>query len=69
MARRPGQVFIVPDRSKLECIKHKKAVDELRQWRAKGETTLMIRNGVVVRRKPCQIAPATSQSTDQSFCS
>ena len=61
-----NKVFIVPDRSKLERIKHKKAVDELRQRRAKGETALMIRNGVVVRRQPHQVAPATSQSSDQS---
>ena len=33
-------VFIAPDRSKLERIKHKKAVDELKQRRAKGETAL-----------------------------
>ena len=61
-----NKVFIVPDRSKLERIKHKKAVDELRQRRAKDETSLMIRNGVVVRQQPCQVAPVTSLSSDQS---
>ena len=39
--------FIAPVRSRLERIKHKKAVDELKQRRAKGETALVIRNGVV----------------------
>lgn len=59
------QVFIVPDRSKIERLKHKEAVDELKKRRAKGETDLVIRNGVVVRRRPQQIA-ATSHSSNQS---
>ena len=42
-------IFIAPDRTKLERIKHKKAVDELRQRRAKGETGLIIRNDVVLQ--------------------
>lgn len=60
-----GKVFIAPDRSRLERIKHKKAVDELRQRRAKGETALMIRNGVVVRRQLQQTAAAPA-APDQS---
>ena len=31
-----NKVFIVPDRSKIERLKHKKAVDELKQRRVKG---------------------------------
>ena len=61
-----NQVFIVPDRTKLERIKHKKAVDELRQRRAKGETGLLIRNGVVIKRQPRQSASSTGQHSDQS---
>jgi len=44
-------VYIVPDRTKLECNKHKKAVDELQQRRAKGESCLIICNGIVTVRQ------------------
>lgn len=60
------KVFIAPDRSKLERIKHKKAVDELKQRRAKGETALVIRNGVVVKRQLHQTASTTPEASDQS---
>ena len=73
-------VFIVPDRTKLERIKHKKAVDELRQRCNKGETGLLIRNGIVIKRQPRPYVPNShrsvsngqnsvpnSQNTDQSY--
>ena len=62
-----NKVFVVPDRTKLERLKHKKAVEELKQRRAKGETGLLIRNGVVILRQSRSSAP-TSSSTDQSSC-
>ena len=64
-------IFIAPDRTKLERLKHKKAVDELRERRAKGESGLLIRNGVVIKRHLRPSASAshssdapTSQSSD-----
>ena len=45
-------MYIVPDRTKLERTKHKKAVEELRQRRTKGETGLIIRNGIVIAKQP-----------------
>ena len=47
-----SKVYIVPDRTKLERTKHKKAVEELRQRRTKGETGLIIRNGIVIAKQP-----------------
>jgi len=60
-----NRVFIVPDRSKIERLKHKQAIDELKQRRAKGETALVIRNGVVVKRRSQQTV-ATPHGSDQS---
>jgi len=59
-------VFIVPDRTKLERMKHKKAVDELRQRRTKGETGLIIRNGIVMKRQPRSNVPNSHQSVSSS---
>jgi len=47
-----NKVFIAQDRTKFERIKHTKAVDELRQRRAKGKTGLIICNGVVMKWQP-----------------
>jgi len=60
-----NKVFIAPDRTKLEHLRHKKVVEELKQRRAKGETGLLIRNGMVIMRQSRLSAP-TSFSTDQS---
>ena len=60
-----NKVFIVPDRTKLERNMHKKAVDELRQRNAKGETGLLIRDGVVLKRQ-LRPSPSTSQNSNQS---
>jgi len=48
-----NKIFIVaiPDRSKLEHLNHKKVVDELKQSGAKGETGLLIHNGVIIKRQ------------------
>ena len=59
----------MPDRTKLECIKHKKAVDELRQRRTKGETSLLIRDGVVLKRQLYLSPSSTSQNSNQSSAS
>jgi len=48
-------IFIAPDRTKLK----QKALDELRERRAKGETGLLIHNGVVIKRYP---RPSASNS-------
>ena len=64
-----NKVFIVPDRTKLERIKHRNAVDELKQRRAKGKIGLLIRNGVVIKRQPHPSASSASsagQNSDQS---
>ena len=45
----------MPDRTKLEWLKHEKAVDELRQRQAQGETDLLIHNGVVIRDNLAQL--------------
>ena len=45
-------IYIAPDRTKLERVKHKKVVEELKQRRAKGETGLIIRNGTVTKKQP-----------------
>jgi len=45
-------IFITPDRTKLECKKNKKAVEELKQRRANSEKGLMVCNGYVVAGQP-----------------
>jgi len=47
-----NKVYLVPDRTRLECAKHKRVVDELKQRKVKGETNLIIRNGVISQRQP-----------------
>lgn len=46
-----NKVYIVPDRTKLERAKHKRAVNELKERRSQGETDLIIRGGVVVAKQ------------------
>jgi len=57
-------VYIVPDRTKLERTKHKLAVEELRQRRAKGETGLIIRNGIVIAKQPRTSKNAESSASE-----
>jgi len=45
-------IFITPDRTKLECEKNKKAVEELKKRHANGEKGLTVCNGYVVARQP-----------------
>jgi len=52
-------IFIAPHRTKLERLKHKKAVDELRERCAKDESGLLIRNGVVIK---LHLRPSASAS-------
>ena len=52
-------IFIAPDKTKLERLKHTKAVDELRERHAKGELGLLICNGVVIKR---HLRPSASTS-------
>ena len=49
-------VYIAPDRTKLERQKHQKLVEDLKQRRSNGERNLVIRNGsiVVLTRRPPQ---------------
>jgi len=62
-------VYIVPDRTKLERIQHKKLVDELKTRQSQGETNLTIRNGATISKsihsKNQQLpqADASSQSS------
>jgi len=56
-------MYIVPDRTKLEHTKNKKAVDELRQRRAKGEPGLIICNGIVTVR---QARPSNNTGSSKS---
>ena len=60
--------FLSCQTTKPECIKHKKAVDELRQRRANGETSLLIRDGVVLKRH-LRLSPSTSQNSNKSSAS
>ena len=48
---RKSEIYIAPDRTKLERAKHKKLVEELKERRSKGETSLVIRNGTIVQRQ------------------
>ena len=43
-------VFIAPDRTKLERAKHKTLVEELKLRRSKGEKDLVIRNGAIITK-------------------
>ena len=67
-----GSIYIAPDRTKLERAKHRKLVEELKDRRSKGETSLVIRNGTIVQKQPnCNNSAKGSdaqnpQSTTQS---
>ena len=57
-------LYIVPDRTRLERIKHKRVVEELKRRRANGETNLMIRNGSILQRQPrANVQATTTQQT------
>ena len=45
------KVYIAPDMTKFERVKHKKLVEELKQRRQQGETNLIIKNGTITRRQ------------------
>ena len=47
-----SDVFIVPDRTKFEGVKHKKLIAELKERCTKGESGLIIRNGAILARPP-----------------
>jgi len=61
-----NKIYIAPDRTKLERVKHKKAVDELKQRRAKGESGLIIQNGVVTNRNNPKQDPVVQNTTQSS---
>ena len=67
-----SNIYIAPDRTKLERAKHRKLVEELKDRRSKGETSLVIRNGTIVQKQPnCNNSAKGSdaqnpQSTTQS---
>jgi len=58
-----SKVYIVSNRTKLEHTRHKKAVDELRLRRAKGESGLIICNGIVTVR---QVRPSNIAGSSKS---
>ena len=72
MTRQYNGIYIAPDRTKLEHVKHKKVVEEFKQRQAQGETDLIIQNGAVINKQPhCSNTAQGSdvqnaQSTDQS---
>ena len=61
-----NKVYLVPDRTRLECAKHKRVVDELKQRKVKGETNLIIRNGVISQRQPRVSKNAEVANTQQT---
>ena len=61
------RIYIAPDRTKLERVKHRKVVEELKQRQAQGETGLIIRNGVVIHKQLHHINfTQDAQRTNQS---
>ena len=42
------KVFVTPDRTQLECEKHKRLVTELKKRRFEGESGLIIKNGAII---------------------
>lgn len=56
-------VYIEPDRTKLERQKHQKLVEELKR-RSNGERNLVIRNGsiIVLTRRPPQPTASSQHS-------
>ena len=61
-----NRTYLVPDRTRLECAKHKRIVDELKQRKANGETFLIIRNGVISQRQPRVSKNAEATNTQQT---
>ena len=62
-------VYIAPDRTKMEREKHRKLVDELKRRRSSGEQNLVIRNGVIVsiiRRHQSSVPSNPSTSNQHS---
>ena len=60
-------VYIAPDRTKMEREKHRKLVDELKCRRSSGEQNLVIRNGVIVSiiRRHQSSAPSNPSTSNQ----
>ena len=46
------EVYIATDMTKVERERHKKVVAELKRRRSSGESNFIIRNGVIVSRRP-----------------
>ena len=70
-----NNIYITPDRTRLEHIKHKRVIEELKRRKANGEANLMICNGSILQRQPhdpnvqattTQQATNTQQATDSS---
>ena len=62
-------VYLAPDRTKMEQEKHQKLVNELKHRRSNGEQNLAIRNGVIVtvtRRVQPSASNNSSTSTQRS---
>jgi len=55
------RVFITPDRTKFECQKHRKLVDEMKRRRQSGEKNLAIQNGAIVTL-PAHSGPPSNSS-------
>ena len=60
------RVFIAPDRTKFERDKHVKLVNELKERKAKGETSLIIRNGCIISRPIHTVNNPPPQETSHS---
>ena len=59
-------VFLAPDRTKLEREKHKSLVSELRARRTRGESGLVIRNGNIVKVKSQESKDSTQQHLEDN---
>ena len=57
-------MYFSPDRTKFECVKYKKLVDELKRRKAIGETNLIIWNNAIVNRCT-RIQSSTTTPNDQ----
>ena len=45
-------IFIAQDMTKLQRLKHKKLVEELKKRKQQGEVNLIIKNGTIMKRQP-----------------
>ena len=64
-----NKIFLASDRTKLERVKHKGIVDELKRRKANGETNLTIRNGMILQRQPRRSSNVQATNTNNNSAS